>query len=275
MSGDEKYTIAICKGAALLEETRTLLNHWNPDERIDDFAKRVQEEGILGNATAYRTRDIVRRVFMPRYLRPTDQPAKILKAVLNSDMPPSVFRELVLLYAARNDRLINDYVIREFWPAFRRGRRYLDVPTVLAFFSEATADGYIERLWSEQVSKKVARGLLGFLRDIGFLREPRRGVREVMDYRLSDEGLVLIARELHEQGFHDASLCGHPNWQLFGMNENDVISRMHLLSEDHGFLLQRAGSVVAINWQVSSINELPALLARNRSMSRLGTHGGY
>ena len=60
-----KYSVAISKGAGMIEETRHLLEHWRPDEPLDDFARRVQEEGLLGNSTAYRTRDVVRRVFAP------------------------------------------------------------------------------------------------------------------------------------------------------------------------------------------------------------------
>lgn len=74
-----KYSTAISKGAGMIEETRRLLEQWRPDEALDDFTRRVQTEGLLGNATAYRTRDVVRRVFAPRFLRPSDKPARILQ----------------------------------------------------------------------------------------------------------------------------------------------------------------------------------------------------
>lgn len=73
-----KYSTAISKGAGTIEETRRLLEHWRPDEPLEDFTRRVQAEGLLGNSTAYRTRDVVRRVFAPRFLRPGDKPARIL-----------------------------------------------------------------------------------------------------------------------------------------------------------------------------------------------------
>ena len=60
-----RYSTAISKGAGMIEETRRLLEHWIPGESLDEFTRRVQDEGLLGNATAYRTRDIVRRVFAP------------------------------------------------------------------------------------------------------------------------------------------------------------------------------------------------------------------
>ena len=254
------YTIAICKGAALLHETEKLLEQWRPGEPTNQFAKRVQKEGILGNATAYRAKDIIRRVFIPRFLKPDDRPARIMKAVLEARMKPSVFRELVLLFAARNDPLIRDFVVREFWPAVRRGRLKMDINSVLSFFSEAIVDGKIKKPWSEQVSKKVARGLLGLIRDIGFARNASRGTKELIDYRLSDEGLIIIARILHEQGVTDTLIAEHQDWHLFGLDRQALLGRMHLIDEQQGLLLQHAGSIVSINWKIKSLNQYLRLM---------------
>lgn len=261
MPDARKYSVAICKGAALLHETTVLLEQWHPGEPADAFAKRVHHGGVLGNATAYRANDIVRRVFIPRFLRPDDRPARILKAVLGSPLKPSVFRELVFLYAARNDRLIRDVVVREFWPALRRGRILMNVESVLSFFSEAVMDGRIKTPWSQQVGKKVARGLLGFLRDMGFLRATARNARELVDYRLSDEGMILMARILHEEGSTNSSLTGHNDWLLFGFDRPTLLGRMQLLDQDTGLLVQHAGSVVSMNWRVNSAEELIAHLS--------------
>jgi hypothetical protein len=261
VANERKYTIAICKGAALLEETRTLLDHWSPDESLDSFAARVQDKGILGNATAYRVRDIVRRVFAPRFLKPSTQPAVILKSILEHHLPFSAFREMVFLSAARNDTLIYDFTTTEFWPSVRRGRAFLDVETVLSFFSAAVANGLIEKPWSEQVSKKVARGLLGLLRDIGFMRDSVRSRKDILPYRMSDEGLLILAKELHDAGLNNASLCAHPDWGLFGMSQSVLLERLQLFDESRGLIFQRAGSVVAINWTVASVEALIQLLA--------------
>ena len=91
------YTIAICKGSALLPETRALLRAWRPGETLDAFTARVQREDILGKTTAYRARDIVRRVFARRYLRPDDRPARHLKRLLASLGQGPWFGDLCLL----------------------------------------------------------------------------------------------------------------------------------------------------------------------------------
>lgn len=257
-----QYTTAISKGAGMVEETRRLLEHWHPGELLDHFARRVQDEGLLGNATAYRTRDVVRRVFAPRYLRPTDKPARILQRILSSGLPGRVFTELLFVFTARQDPLVYDFTVREYWPAVRRGRNVLDADPMLSFLSEAHYDGRLDNRWSEKVSVRIARCVLGLLRDIGFLREVVRGRREIVDYRMSDEGAAVLARELHESGVTDSSLCAHPDWGLFGMTASEVLERLDGLGEPRGVIVQRAGSVVHFTWRIKSVEELIDVLAR-------------
>ena len=257
-----KYSTAISKGAGLIEETRRLLEQWRPDEPFDDFTRRVQTEGMLGNSTAYRTRDIVRRVFAPRFLRPSDKPARILQWVLASNLPGGVFTELLFVFAARRDPLVYDFTTREYWPAVRRGRPVMDTDPMLSFLSEAHSDGRLDNQWSEKVSVRIARCVLGLLRDVGLLREVVRGRREIVNYRMSDEGAAILARELNEAGVTDSSLCNHPDWGLFGMTPSEAAERLDGIGEHRGVIVQRAGSVVHFTWIVKSIEDLIDVLAR-------------
>ncbi|NLT70283.1 MAG: DUF1819 family protein [Verrucomicrobiaceae bacterium] len=257
-----KYSTAVSKGAGMVDETRRLLNKWRPEEPLDDFTQRVQTEGLLGNSTAYRTRDVVRRVFAPRFLRPNDKPARILQKVLASGLPGRVFTELIFLFTARWDPLIYDFTIREYWPSARRGRTVMNTDPMIAFLSEARCDGRLDNQWSDQVSVRIARCVLGLLRDVGFLREAARGRREIVDYRMSDEGAAILARELIEEGVTDSSLCNHPDWGLFGMTPSEVVERLDQIGEHRGVVVQRAGSVVHFTWSVKSVEELIDVLAR-------------
>ena len=256
-----KYSTAISKGAGMVEETRRLLEQWRPEETLDEFARRVQSEGLIGNSTAYRTRDVVRRVFAPRFLRPTDKPARVLQRVLAVGLPGRVFTELLFVFTARQDPLVYDFTVREYWPALRRGRPFMDTDPMISFLSEAHCDGRLENQWSEKVSVRIARCVLGLLRDVGFLREVSRGRREIVNYRMSDEGTAILARDLHEAGVTDSSLCNHSDWRLFGMSPSEVVERLDGIGEHRGVIVQRAGSVVHFTWGVKSIEELIDVLA--------------
>ena len=257
-----QYTTAISKGAGMVEETRRLLQYWHCGEPLNAFTHRVQKDGLLGNSTAYRTRDAVTRVFAPRFLRPTDKAAKILQKVLSSGLPGGTFTELLFLFTARQDPLVYDFTVREYWPAVRRGRSAIDTDSMVTFLSEAHYDGRLENRWSDTVSIRIARCVLSLLRDVGFLRESVRGRREIVNYRMSDEGAALLVRELHESGVTDSSLCNHPDWELFGLTPSEVVERLDGLGEYRGIIVQRAGSVVHFTWRVKSIEELINVLAR-------------
>src|SRR5207245_5124727 len=124
---DRRYSIAICKGAGLVSETRHLIEHWWPGENVDTFVRRVQEEDLLGRYTAYRSRDIARRVFARRFLLPTDRPAWMLKRIADRRLPPKIFTEMLFLFACRTDALLYDFTCWGYWEAVGRGRTRLTV----------------------------------------------------------------------------------------------------------------------------------------------------
>ena len=256
MQTDRRYTIALCKGAALVDETRTLVRHWTPGEEIGHFVDRVLHDNVLARTTAYRTRDIVRRVFARRFLVPTDEPARRLKKLMDNGLSRKLFVEVLFLYAARADHLLYDFTTEAFWPACRRGRSISTRDDVLSFVAEAIDRGRIQKAWSAQVQVKIARGVLSTLRDVGFLREERRGHREIVPYYLSDDCAAYLAYELHETGLSDSAICDHLDWRLFGLDRGRVLGRLDNLGEDKGMLVQRAGSVVRITWKYESVKEL-------------------
>ena len=65
---NEAYAVRIAKGAGLIAETRELLRAWQPGESAAVLAERVLKTDLLGKSTARRVKDIVQRVFAPRYL---------------------------------------------------------------------------------------------------------------------------------------------------------------------------------------------------------------
>ncbi len=158
--------------------------------------------------------------------------------------------------------MIHDFILKEFWPAVRSGRNILDTDTVLTFLSSAAYDGRINPPWSDNAELRVARSILGLLRDIGFLREIQRGGKEIVNYRITDEGIAILARELYESGVSDSSLSEHQDWRLFGLSRTDVLDRLDGIGEERGLIVQRAGSVVRLTWFVRSMEEMINVLAR-------------
>ena len=256
------YNTAIIKGSALIPETRTLLQHWQPGESPADFGRRVQQEDLLGRATDFRTQELVRKVFARRYLRPEDTPAQTLKLVANAKLPPRTFAEIAFIFSCHSDALLYDFTSQFYWPAVKRGRSAVGSNDVRDFLHEAIEAGHLQRQWSQEVTQRVASGILNFLFDLGFLGRYHRGQREIVTYRMSVEGAACLARTLHEAGVTDSTLPDHPDWSLFGLSRDEVIDKLTDLGETRGLIVQAAGAVVSITWNVKSLEELLDVLAR-------------
>lgn len=256
------YTIAICKGSALLEETKSLLRAWHPGEPTGDFRDRVLREDLLGRMTAYRASDIVRRVFARRFLHPDDRPAFLLKRLLAKKQSGQLFTDLCLLYAARNDDLIRDVVTQVYWPALSDGRLTISPAYLVEFLRQAERDGRMSEPWSGQVKLRVARGILKAMADFGLLRETARGRRELVHFRPTDRTIVYMAHDLHFAGHTDAGLAQCKDWALFGMSAGDVMSALDRLSGEGWWLAQVAGSLVRITWKYAGMEEVVDALAR-------------
>jgi hypothetical protein len=256
-----RYTIAICKGSALVEETKTLLRAWQPNESIVDFQSRVLSEDLLGRATAYRVKDIVRRVFARRLMVPDIEPALRLKSLLHAGKA-RVVSDLLLLYSARQDDALRDVIVDVYWPAVREGQLTITARQVVGFLRHAEANGRMTEPWSEQVRLKVARGLLGALVGFGMMREIARGRRETISFHPSDGALVYLAYDLHFCGLTDAALVGHRDWRVFGLDELDARNALDRIMPTGWGVIQAAGSVVRISWKYNAMEDVVDALAR-------------
>lgn len=262
VSEARQYTNTISKGSALLEETKILLRAWQPDESLNQFCERVLREDLLGRMTAYRARDIVRRVFARRYLRPDNKPALLLKRLLERNQSGQLFSDLCLLYASRNDDLIRDVVTHLYWPALSEGRLTLSPANVVEFLRQAERDARIPEPWSEQVKLKAARGILKAMADFGLVVPVSRTRRELTHFRSTDRTIVFLAYDLHFAGSTDAAVVDHHDWTLFGLTRREVASTLDRLSGEGWWLAQIAGSVVRITWKYASMEEVADALAR-------------
>jgi tRNA uridine 5-carboxymethylaminomethyl modification enzyme len=81
------YTANISKGSALVPEMVALLREWEPHLSEDEFYARVVESNILGKATRSRLRDILSRVFAPRFLAPGCPSVTAMKALVEGATP--------------------------------------------------------------------------------------------------------------------------------------------------------------------------------------------
>lgn len=259
---NEAYAVRIAKGAGLIAETRALLREWQPGESAAALAERVLHTDLLGKSTARRVKDIVQRVFAPRYLYPEGCPALYLKKLVERHNTGDWFRDLCLLYTARANRLVRDSVTVLLRNARDEGRIALSVDAVVAFLREADQTGMMAHPWSPEVRKRVARVLLKVLTEFGFLAQRVRGRRELRHFRPHPLAVAYLALDLHCRGATDAAVTSHTDWQLWLLDEPAVRDSLNDLSRVGLWIFQAAGAVVRITWNVSSMEEAVDALAR-------------
>jgi hypothetical protein len=259
---NDPYTIRISKGAALLSETRMLLNSWKIEEDAASLAERVLETDLLGKATARRVRDIVQRCFAPRLLQPAGCPARHLKRLVESRSSHDWYRDLCLLYAARADRLLRDSITLFLMDAIDEGRLAVTVDTAIAFLCEAEERGRMESPWASETKKKVSRGILKALAEFGLLSHDTRKTREILSFRPHPIAVAYLAFDLHFSGISDAGVTTHHDWLIWQCNKSVVRESLDELSRHGLWVYQAAGNVVRITWNVKKMEEAVDVLIR-------------
>jgi hypothetical protein len=159
------YTTELRKGRGAVAETLTLLGAWEPGMPSTELQALAVEQGIFGSSSAKRAQDLVSRVFARRYLVDGGKPARHLKYLLERGADRAVLRQLMLVYTARRNPVLRDFISEVFWPAFAAGAEALRIGEAEGFLKRAAVDGRISRPWSEVMRKRIAGDLLSTLAD--------------------------------------------------------------------------------------------------------------
>jgi hypothetical protein len=229
---------AMTRGTASLDELRTLLLNWVPGEPAVEYARRVQKEGILSKKTAARLNDIVLKIFRPWFLEPDDRAARWLKSLLSSSAERQVFSELVFLYKCRSERVLHDFVIGQYWPAFHDGALYFRTGEIEDFLHQAQEDGKAAKSWTTNTLERMAKGMLNALLMVGLLVEERHHVYVYPHFRPQDFTLIYLAYDLHLARLTDSGLVEHPDWMLFGLGRAQILDRLSTSGDHAGMVVQ-------------------------------------
>lgn len=118
MARPQYYTTQLQAGAGLVEETRLLLSLYEPGMDPQALLARALDSGLFPRVTARRLRNMVIECFAPRYMREPDA-AWMLKP-LAEHVSRAELLQLLLLYTARANLVVSDFVTQLYWPRYRR-----------------------------------------------------------------------------------------------------------------------------------------------------------
>jgi len=249
------YSVALAKGQGMPSETILLLKTWREGMSAVELKRHVIANGLLPKATNYRTSDLVSRVFAPRYLSHGAVAAKNLKHLLALGFPADRLLQLFLIYTARANLILRDFITDVYWPHYNAGSRVLQRQDALDFMKSARAGGHMPKNWSDAMKTKMTRYLLSALTDFKLTRDLPKGRREIVPYNIQPATTLYLAHEAHFSGSSDHAVLEHGDWKLFGLDRQGVLDELRKVADQGHFIVQFSGDLLRISWKHKSMEE--------------------
>ena len=193
MTTTPHYTTNLSKAQGMVAETFELLELWEPGMTVGDLKARVRSMGALGKATQVRVDDLVGRAFAPRYLIDGGKPAEWLRHLLLRRAPRGLLRQLTLIYTARANLILHDFIAEVFWPKYSSRASEVTKQDARDFIERAVSRGALEKRWSETMVERVTRYLLGTLVDFELIAANQFGQRQIRPQSIMPETIVFLA----------------------------------------------------------------------------------
>jgi hypothetical protein len=252
---DKAYTVRLGAGLGMIEETVILLDLWSDGMDTGTLTRTARESGRFPSMSASRLENLVSDGFALRYLVDNGAPARLLKA-LSPVMSRRELEQLMFLYTCRAHAILADFVRQVYWRAYAAGRDTLDNEVARTFIIRANQDGKTTTPWSDSTITRAARYVTGCCADFGLLERGHRTARRILSYRIEPQVVAILAHDLHFAGLGDNRLLADPDWALFGLEPNDVLSELKRLALKGAIIVQTAGGVTHIGWQYKTIDEV-------------------
>lgn len=255
------YTSALAKGQGMIQETITLLQIWEPGMDSSQLVNQVLASSALQRATAKRVKDIIKEVFVGRYLIDNARPANQLKLILENGKSLSWIHQLFLLYTARANAIVHDFICQIYWGKYSAGTTSISKQDALTFLDDAVVSGFIPKRWSESMMSRVSSYLLGCLADFDLIGRAHNGKREIKHFSIPKPTLLYLIHDIHFSGYSDNSILEHADWCLFGLDRRTILQEIQRLSFDGHFIMQYAGDLLRISWKYKSMEDCISALA--------------
>jgi hypothetical protein len=179
-----------------------------------------------------------------------------LKHLIVSGIHADVINQLFLIYTARAQTVLHDFISQVYWSRRRDGADSLAIEDAHNFLEKAFKNGRMTKPWSTITLKRVSGYLLGACHDFDLLGKARRGNRSFLPFRIRAKTAVYLAHDLHFAGVGDNNLIHHPDWTLFGLQDPDeVLTILASTCSEGNWLIQSGGGLIQISWKNSTWKE--------------------
>lgn len=261
MSQQRYYTTQLQAGLALLEETKQLLQVYQPDMSASQLYEAALASGRFPLIAARRLRNIVVECFAPRYMRDPSVATRL--KFLADRFSPTELNQVLFIYTARANLVLADFVREVYWARYSAGRNDLQLEDARTFVANSVREGKTQKPWSETTIKRISSYLMGCCADYGLLTTTGRNQRSIATYRILPKVAAYLAYDLKFSGLGDNQVVSSSDWGFFGLERADVRDQLKRLSLHGVLIFQAASDVVHIGWTYKSMEELIDVIAQS------------
>lgn len=248
------FTSNLQKGGALLDLSALLVSSWDNGLSVAENLSRAMDTNLLGASSAVRRKDLLERILKPRFIDPGPHVMSALQVLLKDDR--HAFRDACYFEATRAEPLLARFIEEPAFSWYESGRSTITVGDVGEWLEGLERSG-LTLDWSDAVRTRVARALLASLRDFGVLVGVASGTQKEFGQPYpSIGGFAYACWRLQEMGMTAASVESSRVWRRWLLDSTDVASLMADLAQHGVIQLNRAGSVVRIEWRAESLAEV-------------------
>ena len=217
---DTQYNYKLGKGCGLIEETLALLSVFEEGMTKDDLANYVHQYDTLSKCTEQRSRDIVRIVFFSRFMRRNPKVVLWLKAIREKGLMLSQFKQLLMLYCARDNAVFYDYLVMQFYELTKQEKTMVPKEHSIDFVKHIVNSGEVS--WGETLQRRLSSYIKALL--IDFELSDKKG--NILPFEAANFTILYLMHELHFEGLSDSAIWNHEDWQLFGLDKYEVRDRI-------------------------------------------------
>lgn len=222
---------------------------------VNNLFEAALASGQFSTMTARRLRNVVAECFAPRYLVNGGLPALHLKGLF-SRIDSADLSQLMFLFTCRANPILGYFIRQVYWSRYAGGYTHITNDDARIFVERAIDDGKTVKRWSDATVRRVSAYLTGCCADYGLLERGTRSSRRILPFRMSPVVAAYLAYELHLNGVGDNALLTHEDWQLYGLERDDVLDELKRLSLKGLLIVQAAGDVIRISWKYQNMEAL-------------------
>ena len=247
---------------ALIDDTRALVEVWDPTLDAAANVRLIINENRLGLSSQDRTRVVMIRALRRRFIQPDAGIVEAL-AVMSGTGGASrdAFRDACFFELIRDNGLVLGLCAEVLVERWAEGRQTISTRDARDWIDKLAADERIKD-WAPSVRAAVAGSLLTAGRAAGRLSGPRgAATKQLVGPGISIGGFGYVAYRLHQQGQSSRAILSSPYWAAWLLDDSRVEEMMHRLAATGVVYYAVAGSTLRIDWRVDSLVEVARVSA--------------